>query len=104
MKAFEKFALILGAVIVVGSASPVFADYVVDAFEPVVVSDDIYNTSTEVVSLAGPSNKTNNGHGNNEDGVDSSNPGKGGGGPNGAEDTSCNGDGPCVDDEKGKKK
>jgi hypothetical protein len=38
--------------------------------------------------------KSNNGHGNNADGVDSSNPGKGGGGPNGAIDLS-NG----VDDE-----
>jgi hypothetical protein len=43
--------------------------------------------------------KTNHGHGNNEDGVDSSNPGQGVGGPNGAEDPSCSGDGPCVDDE-----
>lgn len=38
--------------------------------------------------------KGNNGHGNNEDGVDSSNPGQGNGGPNGGEDPS---DG--VDDE-----
>ncbi len=36
----------------------------------------------------------NNGHGNNEDGVDSSNPGQGGGGPNGTNDPSGN-----VDDE-----
>ena len=36
----------------------------------------------------------NNGHGNNADGVDSSNPGQGGGGPNGANDPSGN-----VDDE-----
>ena len=41
-----------------------------------------------------PEPKNNNGHGNNVDGVDSSNPGDGGGGPNGAEDTN---DG--VDDE-----
>ena len=38
--------------------------------------------------------KGNNGHGNNEDGVDSSNPGQGDGGPNGAEDSD-----PNVDDE-----
>lgn len=44
--------------------------------------------------------KDNNGHGNNADGVDSSNPGQGKGGPNGAEDSSCNG-GTCVDDEAG---
>lgn len=43
--------------------------------------------------------KTNHGHGNNEDGVDSSNPGQGKGGPNGAEDPSCDGSGTCVDDE-----
>ncbi|MFM7667356.1 MAG: beta strand repeat-containing protein, partial [Bacteroidota bacterium] len=36
----------------------------------------------------------NNGHGNNTDGVDSSNPGQGGGGPNGVNDPSGN-----VDDE-----
>ena len=41
-----------------------------------------------------PPGHTNNGHGNNVGGVDSSNPGQGGGGPNGAEDTN---DG--VDDE-----
>lgn len=38
--------------------------------------------------------KNNNGHGNNEDGVDVSNPGQGGGGPNGEEDPSGN-----IDDE-----
>jgi hypothetical protein len=41
----------------------------------------------------------NNGHGNNADGVDSSNPGKGKGGPNGAVDESCDGTGECIDDE-----
>ena len=39
-------------------------------------------------------NNSNNGHGNNEDGVDVSNPGQGGGGPNGSTDQSGN-----VDDE-----
>lgn len=38
----------------------------------------------------------NNGHGNNTDGVDSSNPGNGGGGPNGTTDPSG-----TVDDERG---
>jgi len=46
--------------------------------------------------------KDNNGHGNNEDGVDSSNKGQGSGGPNGGVDESCP-EGPeggaCVDDE-----
>ena len=41
----------------------------------------------------------NNGHGNNADGVDSSNPGKGNGGPNGGVDESCPEGGTCVDDE-----
>ena len=41
--------------------------------------------------------KNNNGHGNNADGVDVSNPGAGLGGPNGAEDPSLNTDNP--DDE-----
>ena len=40
----------------------------------------------------------NNGHGNNVDGVDSSNPGQGSGGPNGGEDPSCAGE-ICIDDE-----
>lgn len=43
----------------------------------------------------------NNGHGNNEDGVDSSNPSQGHGGPNGQADESCDGSGECVDDESG---
>lgn len=43
--------------------------------------------------------KSNNGHGNNEDGVDSSNPSQGKGGPNGEADASCPEGGVCVDDE-----
>jgi hypothetical protein len=42
----------------------------------------------------------NDGHGNNTDGVDSSNRGQGKGGPTGAEDASCPEGGECVDDEK----
>lgn len=42
----------------------------------------------------------NDGHGNNTDGVDSSNRGQGKGGPNGAEDASCPEGGECIDDEK----
>lgn len=42
----------------------------------------------------------NNGHGNNADGVDSSDPGQGGGGPNGQQDPSCSGS-TCIDDENG---
>ncbi|MDX1679660.1 MAG: hypothetical protein R3242_02915 [Akkermansiaceae bacterium] len=51
-----------------------------------------YQDAAFLVSL---STKNNNGHGNNLDGVDSSNPGAGSGGPNGAEDPSGG-----VDDEK----
>lgn len=47
------------------------------------------NTSSDT------SGKSNNGHGNNVDGVDSSNPGQGKGGPNGEADPSG-----TVDDEK----
>lgn len=43
--------------------------------------------------------KSNNGHGNNADGVDSSNPSQGKGGPNGEADASCPEGGTCVDDE-----
>jgi hypothetical protein len=48
----------------------------------------------DAVFLVSLSPKNNNGHGNNLDGVDSSNPGAGKGGPNGAEDPSGG-----VDDE-----
>ena len=43
----------------------------------------------------------NNGHGNNLDGVDSSNEGQGGGGPGGETDLSCVETGVCIDDEGG---
>jgi hypothetical protein len=72
------------------------AERVVNAGEPIVLSDDITNRVVVVQSYA-----SNNGHGNNDDGVDSSNPGKGGGGPNGSTDESCPSDGACVDDESG---
>ena len=67
------------------------ADYTVGAGEPVVISDDVFDRTTTVVSLTGgPSSdgQGNSGHGNNEDGVDSSNPGQGGGGPTGGVDPS----------------
>lgn len=67
------------------------ADEVVNSTRPVIVSDDITKRATDVVSASGAQGgggKGNNGHGNNTDGVDSSNPGKGGGGPNGAVDPS----------------
>lgn len=51
-------------------------------------------TSTDTTTSSDDTGKNNNGHGNNEDGVDSSNPGKGKGGPNGQDDPSG-----TVDDE-----
>jgi hypothetical protein len=105
------------------AASEARADRVVNANEPVVISNDITNRTTGVRSAesgvadeddaeapavpASPSGDDavaspapgNHGHGNNEDGVDSSNPGQGKGGPNGGVDESCDGSGACVDDE-----
>jgi hypothetical protein len=75
------------------------ADRVVNAGEPIVVSDDITNRTIAVQSLDGDGAGDNQGHGNNEDGVDSSNPGQGGGGPSGTTDASCDGSGECIDDE-----
>jgi hypothetical protein len=73
------------------------AERVVNSADPIVVSDDITNRTIAVQSL--DDGAGNHGHGNNEDGVDSSNPGGGDGGPNGSVDASCDGDGACVDDE-----
>ncbi|MGB8222927.1 MAG: hypothetical protein WCF10_10070 [Polyangiales bacterium] len=56
-------------------------------------------TDTSGTTTTDTSGKSNNGHGNNADGVDSSNPGKGKGGPNGAVDASCTDPSNCVDDE-----
>jgi hypothetical protein len=88
------------ALVVTGFSTVVSADTEVDAAVVVVVSDDIMDRTTNI-GRAGDgagdgAGSGNNGHGNNEDGVDSSNPGEGGGGPNGGVDPS--GD---VDDEAG---
>ncbi|QLE79768.1 hypothetical protein FLM55_08485 [Francisella sp. Scap27] len=56
--------------------------------------DDSTDSDLDTTENNNANGKGNNGHGNNADGVDSSNPGKGGGGPNGQVDPS--GD---VDDE-----
>lgn len=55
---------------------------------------DHFDYQDQVLLLTLSSKHSNNGHGNNLDGIDSSNPGKGSGGPNGAIDPSGN-----VDDE-----
>lgn len=57
-------------------------------------SRDLNFDYQDVALLVNVSDKNNNGHGNNVDGVDSSNPGNGSGGPNGSEDPSGG-----VDDE-----
>jgi len=81
-----------------GFASTATADESAANLEFIMVSDDIRKTMTETArpegTVASPAG--NNGHGNNLDGVDSSNPGEGDGGPNGAVDES--GD---FDDEGG---
>lgn len=62
------------------------------------VETDLGTTKGEVKENVN-GGKSNNGHGNNADGVDVSNPGQGNGGPNGREDTDYNGDGIYEDDE-----
>ena len=54
-----------------------------------------FDYQDQVLLVTFSSKHPNNGHGNNLDGVDSSNPGQGSGGPNGAIDPSAG-----VDDEK----
>lgn len=53
-----------------------------------IIADLTPPVPTMAHTQAASSYKNNNGHGNNEDGVDSSNPGQGGGGPNGEVDPS----------------
>jgi hypothetical protein len=67
-------------------------------FSSEILSDDLSN----IVNGKAPKDPAaydNDGHGNNADGVDSSNKGQGSGGPTGGVDESCTGDGECVDDE-----
>ncbi len=81
-----------------GFAAAATADESAANLEFIMVSDDIRKTMTETArpegTVASPAG--NNGHGNNLDGVDSSNPGEGDGGPTGMDE------GPdAVDDEAG---
>ncbi len=74
------------------------ADTEANSGQVLLISDEINGNSVDVDR---PSDGNgNNGHGNNADGVDSSNPGAGDGGPNGALDASCDAAG-CTDDEAG---
>ncbi len=69
---------LIGILAAVLSAGVAWASYTVSAGEPIVVSDDVFDLTTEVVSLTGGpaiGGVGNHGHGNNDDGVDSSNPG-----------------------------
>ncbi len=90
----------IGGALLIGllTAQSAVADRSIGAFEVIIVSDDIRKTVTPTARPgdaggaggAGDdgSGNGNNGHGNNYDGVDSSNPGTGGGGPNGGVDPS----------------
>jgi len=85
------------ALVVTGFSTVASADTEVNAAVVVVVSDDIMDKTTDIARPGdGDDGSGNNGHGNNTDGVDSSNPGDGDGGPNGAVDSN-----PDVDDEAG---
>jgi hypothetical protein len=86
--------------VVLAAAVSLFGLIQADAspFSMEVLSDDLGN----IVNGKAPKDPAlydNNGHGNNADGVDSSNKGQGNGGPNGGTDESCPEGGVCVDDE-----
>ncbi len=108
----------LGAIAAISLIGLVSAD--ASSFRMAIVADDLSNAVLQDSDYVAPgkssaslggletgqrgvqgtdTGKDNNGHGNNLDGVDSSNPGQGKGGPNGAVDQSCDGSGACVDDE-----
>jgi hypothetical protein len=67
-----RLVLAASAMIVIGGGVAL-ADYVVGAGEPVVISDDVFDRTTQVISLAGPGNDNRSGLG------DDTNPGVGDG-------------------------
>ena len=91
MTAYLKTLILAGAaafvLALVGDVGTAQADQTVTANQPVVWFDDVRGTSLDIVFPEGDGNG-NNGHGNNVDGVDSSNKGQGGGGPTGMDDPS----------------
>lgn len=93
----------LGAVLVAAISVWGLTEAGASPFSTWVLSDDLGNQVNGSAPEQGEWGETNgngnNGHGNNEDGVDSSNAGQGQGGPNGGVDESCDGTGDCVDDE-----
>ena len=121
MSRTQKKMCLIGSLIVAlfVVAPPAIADVAMNASQVIVIQDDIWKTTTEIerpgdagspsggdTAAAGADSgagdgKSNNGHGNNEDGVDSSNPSNGEGGPNGEADASCPTPDSCVDDEAG---
>ena len=86
--------------VVLAAAVSLFGLIQADAspFSSYVLSDDLSN-SVNGKAPKDPALYDNNGHGNNIDGVDSSNKGQGSGGPSGGDDASCLDDETCVDDE-----
>ena len=70
--------MLLTLALAVFGATAAAADFVVGSGQPVVIADDIFKRLTSVESVPGTESSegnSNQGHGNNEDGVDSSNPG-----------------------------
>ena len=64
-------AVLVASAIAAVCGGVALADYVVGAGEPVVISDDVFDRTTQVISLAGPGNDNRSGLG------DDTNPGLG---------------------------
>jgi hypothetical protein len=54
-----RLLLVVGALAAIGGGAAL-ADYVVGSGEPVVISDDVFDRTTEVISLAGPTSGNDN--------------------------------------------
>jgi hypothetical protein len=98
----SRLTIGLGLAAVVGLFGLVEAN--ASPFSMFFLADDLGNQvhgtapeASEWDSEGGDPDRDNNGHGNNEDGVDSSNPGD----SKTDQDTKCDADGNCVDDEMG---
>jgi len=99
MKTITKLITVLAVLALsVAQREAAFSDHTA---QPVAVTGELGSTQTVFQPGVAPSityiinrplGQTNNGHGNNVDGVDASNPGNGGGGPNGEVDGSSGAD------------
>jgi hypothetical protein len=69
-----RLLLVVAALAAVGGGAAL-ADYMVGAGEPVVISDDVFDRTTDVISMAGPNASDNNRSGL----ADETNPGVGDG-------------------------